>query len=195
MSNPNRPPSPPSNRPPPPPADATHEASAPSSQGNLSISREDLQKMMEAVSERAALALGVALKGSGIGQARTLSVPNAVANEGPSGSCSECQQQLKACKGEHAQMVVFPKNPRFARWFPGLQLNGINYRSNHAGHRITVPALNDFAYRLNQFEAEEEANTMGRVTQHNSGFIGPSAAHYGGMRPIGESFQDRHIIR
>lgn len=200
MSNPNNKNQPPSSgRPPPPPADAlpstTQEASTQSSTG---FSKEDMERVFKDMAERMGLAVGVALKSNGVGgsgnQARSVS-PLATQDEGVGGQCSECQQQVKACKRKHVQMVVYPRNPRFERWFHGLQTNGINYRSNGSGHAITVPADNDFPHRLSMFEAEEEANLMGRVFQHNSGAIGPSAAAHGGFRGVDQSFQDRHIVR
>lgn len=85
--------------------------------------------------------------------------------------CPECRQSASACKGKHAQMVVYPSNPNYATFFPGMFLNGVQYKSQHNGHRITVPADNNFAYALQQFEAAELSLTTERKHNHHSGMI------------------------
>lgn len=182
MSNPNKPPPPPSSKPPPPPTEAIKEevqAAAPSVSDELALK----------IAERIGLALGVSLKpymNQGTG-AVALTKP-ANKNEGALGQCSDCGQQLATCKSEHVRMVVFPSDTRFARWFHGIMVNGVRYASNGPGHQITVPKANDIAHMVSLFEREEAANVMGREYAHNSGYIGHSAHHYGGMRPVEQSF-------
>lgn len=183
MSNPNRPPPPPSSKPPPPPTEAIKEEVR-------AVVPELSEDLVLKLAERIGLSLGVALKAQGVGQgsgAVALTKP-ANKNEGTLGQCADCGQQLVACKGEHIEMVVFPSDQRFARWFHGICIGGVRYRSNGPGHRITVPKSNDIAHMVSLFEREESANAMGREYAHNSGYIGHSAHHYGGMRPVEQSF-------
>lgn len=92
--------------------------------------------------------------------------------------CPECRQVFSTptgggCQGKHVQMVVYPKNPRLAEFFPGVILNGVTYRSNHPSELVTVPAQNDIAYSIEKFEESEDNFRHGRTASHNSGTIGP----------------------
>ncbi len=89
----------------------------------------------------------------------------------PKESCMECKQDVRACKGEHVDMVVYPINERWADVFQGVRLNGVNYRSNHAGHFLKVPKANDIAGTIAAFEANEEVQANGRKRRHDSGTL------------------------
>ncbi len=86
--------------------------------------------------------------------------------------CNDCGQVRKACRGKHRKAVVFPRNPMRERWFQGVFINGICYRSDFAGQPITVPADCNIEYMMDKWEENEEALITGRVKQHNSGVIG-----------------------
>jgi hypothetical protein len=90
--------------------------------------------------------------------------------------CHECGQDNMACGEKHRQVVVFVSGP-YERWFQGVQINGVAYKSNNASHLITVPADANVEYMMEQFRASEERFATGRNFQHNSGYIaqnGPS---------------------
>lgn len=90
----------------------------------------------------------------------------------PGQKCGECRQKRKACKGQHRMAVIYPSNPRYAKSFDGLQLNGVVYRSNRRGHAIPVPADWDAEHMLAKWEFEEDQLRTGREGFHNSGEIG-----------------------
>lgn len=55
----------------------------------------------------------------------------------------------------HVRMAVFPKNDENAEWYIGLRVNGKTYLSNGTGHQLWVPAVNDFASLISNFESGE----------------------------------------
>jgi hypothetical protein len=87
-------------------------------------------------------------------------------------TCSKCKQAVRGCHGDHALMVVFPGNPRHGKAFRGCILNGVTYLSTNGLHKIVVPAKNDFAYQIQEFEHNEDEMLNGRVVEHGSGSIG-----------------------
>lgn len=95
--------------------------------------------------------------------------------------CQDCGQKRVACKGEHVQMFVGPKNARRVKWFPGCYLNGVQYISTHPGHRVVVPKDNNFAHQIASWEQSEEDLRTGREIRHNSGIISPSGTS--GFKP------------
>lgn len=102
--------------------------------------------------------------------------------------CTECGQLKRACRGEHIQMYVGPHNQRRFRSFPGLYTNGIWYKSHRYGSKITVPAENDFGYRIHIWENAEEDLYSGRTLSHNSGTLsGTGKSNIRHANPIGFS--------
>ena len=96
----------------------------------------------------------------------------------PSGDkCNICRQMLPAGKTAethpHRKMVVYPSNPRLAKWWQGIMLNGVYYSSNNSNHKITVPADVNFEYIIQEFEKNEEEQQQGRFANHDSGALGP----------------------
>lgn len=86
--------------------------------------------------------------------------------------CGECGQYKVGCKGKHAQVVVWPSNPHFARFFQGYRLNGVTYISNGPSHAITVPAEAEIGYAVAKWTENEEVTSQGRVApDHNSGTV------------------------
>lgn len=75
----------------------------------------------------------------------------------------------------HARMCVFPKNEENAEYFTGLRINGKLYCSNGPGHEIWVPAVNDFASKISEFESGEKRSRQQRkhVGSMGNGVVGP----------------------
>lgn len=84
--------------------------------------------------------------------------------------CLECGQPNMACQGKHREADVSVSGP-YARWFQGVQINGVVYKSDHPGHRITVPEDANVEYAIEQFRASEERFATGRTFDHHSGYI------------------------
>ncbi len=88
-------------------------------------------------------------------------------------NCQKCGQMLTkggrpaGCQGKHVEMVVYPK--KHGRFFQGAFINGVRYLSNHARHKITVPAENNIEYAVAQWEDSEDRMKEGRESNHNSG--------------------------
>jgi hypothetical protein len=101
-------------------------------------------------------------------------------------TCPKCKQAVRGCKSEHAEMIVFPSNPRHGKAFRGCILNGVVYLSTNGTHRITVPKRNDFAYQIQEFEHNEDEMLNGRVVEHGSGSIGPRGA---GFQPAQQAWR------
>ncbi len=120
-------------------------------------------EMMQAIAMGFAMAQQSAAQPALLGNGRLAPAPKE--------SCMECKQDVRACKGEHIDMVVYPVNERWAVSFQGVRLNGVNYRSNHAGHFLKVPKANDIAGVIAAFEANEEVQANGRKASHNSGSL------------------------
>lgn len=76
--------------------------------------------------------------------------------------CGDCGQMSRACKGEHVQIAVFPRDDSYAEWFTGLWLNGVRYLSNDSNHLVTVPKENDFEHMLTLWAKSERELRQGR---------------------------------
>lgn len=91
--------------------------------------------------------------------------------------CHDCGQvRATGCKGEHVEMVVFPtRYPHHADYFRGVQLNGVTYLSNDAGHKVLVPANAEstIAGIVATFEQNEQDQAMGRKAERHSGTVSP----------------------
>src|SRR4051812_928371 len=66
--------------------------------------------------------------------------------------CADCGQLKAACKSKHEMLVVWPHDNSNAKYFSGIILNSVRYRSNGPGHRICVPAVNDIPGELSKWE-------------------------------------------
>lgn len=85
--------------------------------------------------------------------------------------CGECGQYVRACKGEHVQMVVWCRDLEADKWFLGVKLNGVTYISPAPGVPITVPKENDIASILSGYEQGEKEMMRGKKVEHNSGSV------------------------
>lgn len=104
------------------------------------------------------------------------------------GKCSGCGQiAVKGrypCKGKHTQMVVFPSDHDWGKWFQGCILGGVKYLSDGPGHMITVPAANDFQSWINEWVQMEKTNAHGKKRSHNSGSINGQTGNTQGFNPF-----------
>jgi hypothetical protein len=85
--------------------------------------------------------------------------------------CPECRQDKKGCKGRHTKVVVYPRDGRWARYFQGVTINGINYRSSNSSHKIVVPANADIARLVAEWENNEIEVSSGRKREHKTGHV------------------------
>ena len=85
--------------------------------------------------------------------------------------CSKCGIKVGGCKDKHVSMYVGPHNARRFKSFPGLFLNGVQFRSPRPGIEILVPAENNFPYQIAEWERSEEELLTGRTVEHDSGSI------------------------
>ena len=95
--------------------------------------------------------------------------------------CTVCRQDVHGCEGKHVEMVVYPtKYPKYARYFTGIQLNGVTYLSNDEGHKVLVPenAASEISAMVARAEQEEVEMRTGREVEHYAGSVSP-----GGSRP------------
>lgn len=89
------------------------------------------------------------------------------------GQCSECGQPQYvteaglgyACEGSHSQMVVWPQEDKY---WPGICLNGVWYKSNGPGHLVTVPKNNNFQQHLELWDRQEREYRTGREVRPSS---------------------------
>ncbi len=85
------------------------------------------------------------------------------------GQCQACGQAqyvdhnglVYACGEKHVKMSVMPSFNE--KWFQGAQVNGVTYRSNYAGHLITVPEANEIQKFVENWERQERENAQGRA--------------------------------
>lgn len=105
----------------------------------------------------------------------------------PGQKCHECRQLLRACKGQHMKMCVYPKNEEFGQFFQGVKVNGVVYLSDFPGHEITVPKENDIAERLQAAEQQERWNRSGRKKMRKSAHLSPEGSRFN-RKPV--TFED-----
>lgn len=86
--------------------------------------------------------------------------------------CQECGQFEDACKGKHTTMVVYPASRLAQKFFTGVYINGVNYRSHGHSDPIIVPAQNSIRQIMETFESNEEDLSQGRPALHHSGTFG-----------------------
>lgn len=82
----------------------------------------------------------------------------------------------------HTKMVVYPKDPVTAEWFPFVKVNGVEYYSQGPGHEIYVPKQNDIASQLAIFEEQARIERVGRKHIRKNGGTTSNPA------PIGVGF-------
>ena len=121
-----------------------------------------------------AITMGVALGMQQVGQQPIAAKPGTKRRFGP--PCPECKAPKMGCKGKHKSVVVYPRNPRHARFFPGVRLNGVRYISNGPGHAIIVPADAPIEHLIQEFERNEDEQSQGRLAEHNSGVLGKKSS-------------------
>lgn len=166
----------------------------------LSLSKEDLAAIVSQAAAGAAEAAIKALKGPEVKQETTSGLMEkamvGMSDEEKAefkasfgaGKCAECGQiAVKGrypCKGKHKQMVVYPEDAYWAKWFQGAMLNGVTYLSNGPGHMITVPAENDFQAQIQVWVDMERTNAQGKRKSHNSGSINGQTGNTSGFNPF-----------
>lgn len=74
----------------------------------------------------------------------------------------------------HKLMCVFPKSEENTEWFIGLRINGKSYLSNGPGHELWVPAVNDFASIIGNFENGERRSRQQLKHIRQSGSVSAS---------------------
>lgn len=72
----------------------------------------------------------------------------------------------------HVKMVVWPADPIAEKFFPGVCIAGIWYKSASGQHPIYVPKFNDIAWTVSNYAKNEREQSVGKTHQHNSGSIG-----------------------
>lgn len=97
--------------------------------------------------------------------------------------CSTCLQQLRACKGKHVNLVVYPRNHRRGESFPGIQVNGVTYRSPRPGVTVPCPEQNDILHMVQLWEDSEDGMMTPRSAVHDSGSIGRSGTGFNPAMP------------
>lgn len=71
----------------------------------------------------------------------------------------------------HIKIVVWPADPAGEKFFAGVCITGIWYRSQGPDHRVYVPRNNDIAWTVANFAKNERDQMTGKTHQHNSGGI------------------------
>lgn len=128
--------------------------------------KSQADQMREAIAEGIAMGIAVASKSQ---PARTGKKQRV--------GCQICLQDSQACKGEHREIVVLPKNRKFARAFQGLRINGVTYLSNNYRHKIPVPAGLNVEYQIAKWEEDQEEMNNSRSINHNSGTMSGTGNH------------------
>lgn len=96
-------------------------------------------------------------------------------NKKPIVQCGKCFQNENACKGKHVKMVVYPERyPEFAKWWPGVVINGVRYISHTPNVKILVPEkqYSTIVNAIKTFEENERTVNISRSKTHVSGSIG-----------------------
>lgn len=138
---------------------------------SVTLTKEDLQELVTMSSMAAAQAMAQQLKPQVPTDEQLLAKVEA------GSQCRDCGQVRRACKGKHRQVVVFPRNEDRARFFQGIIINGITYKSEHGGQPVIVPADADIEHMLATWEKQEDILITGRKAQHNSGSIGKAGTN------------------
>ena len=137
----------------------------------ITLTKEELENLITMSAMASAQALGNALKP----QAR--SEADIKASIEAKLQCRDCGQSRAACKGKHKQVVIYPRNEEFGRFFKGIRINGILYRSANGGQPVTVPKNSDVEHMLAAWERQENILITGRKASHNSGSIGKAGSN------------------
>jgi hypothetical protein len=89
------------------------------------------------------------------------------------------------CGGEHELMVVLPKTPAAIRAFQFVGINGRQYTSANASHRVYVPkkAVGAFQRMLDDHDQNEEQLTQSRKGESRAhlAYNGGAAQQLGGL--------------
>lgn len=128
----------------------------------------------------------------------------------PQAACMKCKQPINVCGGpemkdelddkgkptgrkiqatgdreadaNHVLMVVDVNDRDASKYLTYVVINSVKYRSGRPGHKVLVPKNNDIAAILSNYEKTEIDQRQGKVTQYNSGSIGPGTGR-NGVRP------------
>lgn len=122
-----------------------------------------------------AIALSAAMVAEQLKKSETASVRSPRDN-GP--KCEVCRQYAVACKGKHRRAIVHPGDGHFARFFDGVCINGVWYKSDHAGHAIDVPEDSQVENLVQTWLKNEVETEQGKKHQHFSGSIGSQGTQY-----------------
>lgn len=140
---------------------------------SITLSRKDLEEMMAMTAATAAKVLGDAMRPPNE-EDRLKAIEAKIAGQQ---RCGECGQTRAGCGGKHREMVVWPSYMASERFFQGVKINGVTYRSQHAGHRIIVPADAAIEHAIGQWDKREQILQTGRKKNHNSGSIGTAGSN------------------
>ncbi len=134
--------------------------------------KKDEQNSTDAAVERAvfkALETALPLAAKMSAEAQVRAQPRQATRRVPTGGqCPACRQAqyvdhngvVFACGEKHIKMSVYPSFND--KWFQGVSVNGVTYRSNFAGHLITVPAENEIQKTVENWEKQERESAQGR---------------------------------
>lgn len=75
----------------------------------------------------------------------------------------------------HELIAVQVNDNEAERFFQGVVINSVKYRSRSNGHRILVPKNNDIAAICSTFEKNEKDQRIGKVANHDSGVVAPGS--------------------
>jgi hypothetical protein len=140
------------------------------------IKPDTQSEVAKAVSEALKEAIPAAMAAALQVQAQSAQAMRAAMTPQKKERCNVCRQKDMACKGEHRMVALYPTNKRFAKFYEGVTINGVVYRSQNPNHYIEVPADSNVEYLLAQWEKNEDEMVNGRVAEHDAGSIGPGAS-------------------
>lgn len=121
----------------------------------------------------------------------------------PGPTCFKCRQPVNVCGGpemkdeldkdgkptgkkvqatkdnqpdaNHDLMAVQVEDSEAEKYFRGVYINSVKYRSRSNGHKILVPKQNDIAAICSTFVKNERDQRIGKVANHDSGVVSPNS--------------------
>lgn len=75
----------------------------------------------------------------------------------------------------HDLIAVQVNDSEAEKYFRGVFINSVKYRSRSNGHKILVPKMNDIAAICSTFEKNERDQRIGKVANHDSGVVSPGS--------------------
>lgn len=149
---------------------ATTPETKPATALDMSGMSPEIKAMMERVLTQG-MAMGIAMAKETLPEHRKANAQPAINTE----RCPDCQQYKVACKNEHQMAVVFPANPRWARHWQGVTINGITYISAHTQHSICIPKNANIVAQVRVWERQEEDAALGRSITMGSSQVIPAS--------------------